>query len=165
MRRTSSYLALGAVLAAGCLVGKLALAAGDPAPAGDGKDKAAATAPAAPEAAAKAPEAAPKTPDFIKFDRFGKMKMQPVDFPHAKHGKMFPCKDCHEGKEPLFAQKRSETGMKMTEMRAGKGCGSCHDGKKDFGEGADKKKIFAVANCFKCHKAAPKTESKDAQAK
>ncbi|MCX5795545.1 MAG: hypothetical protein NTY77_08645 [Elusimicrobia bacterium] len=157
MRRTSSYLALGAALAAGCLVGKLALAADAPAPAADDKTKAAAAAPAAAEASVKAPE-------FIKLDKVG--KMQPVNFPHAKHGKLFTCKDCHEGQTPLFAQKHSETGIKMADMYAGKGCGFCHDGKKEFGEGDSKKKIFnAKTSCMKCHKAAPKTDSKDAQAK
>ena len=147
MRRTSFYLALGAMLAAAGLVGKLSLAADAPAQAGDDKDKAAVTAPAA-------PSAAPKAPEFIKFDKVG--KMPPVTFPHAKHGKMFPCKDCHEGKTPIFAQKLSETGMKMADMKAGKGCGSCHDGKKVFDKD---KKIFAATNCMKCHKVAPKTDS------
>ncbi len=140
MRRTSAYLTLCAVLAAGCLVGKLALAAESPAS-------------AAPEAAPKTP-ATPKAPEFIKLDKVAKMPL--VNFPHAKHGKMFPCKDCHEGRPPLFAQKHSETGMKMADMRAGKACGSCHDGKKVFDKD---KKIFSTMNCMKCHKAAPKPDS------
>lgn len=153
MKRTLPHIALCAVLAAGCLVGKLALAADAPAEAKD-KGKAATMAPKA------APAAAPKAPESIKLDKVG--KLAPVIFPHAKHGEMFPCKDCHEGQPPLFAQRHSETGMKMADMKAGKGCGSCHDGKKLFDKD---KKIFAATNCMKCHKAAPKTESKDTQAK
>jgi c(7)-type cytochrome triheme protein len=143
MQRLSSYLTLGAVLVAGCLVGKLALADDAAPPAGGDKDKAAATAPAA----AKAPES-------IKLDKVG--KMPPVTFPHAKHGKMFPCEKCHAAKDPLFAQKHSEAGMKMADMYAGKGCGSCHDGKTNFGEGGSKKPIFSAKTCMKCHKASPK---------
>ena len=155
MRRTSSYLALGAVLAAGCVVGKLARAADAPAPAGGDKDKAAATAPAAPETPSKeAAKAGPQAPEFIKFDKVG--KLPPVNFPHAQHGKLFACKDCHADKDPLFAQKRSETGMKMADMRAGKGCGSCHDGKKVFDKD---KKVFATMSCMKCHKVAPQPDS------
>lgn len=150
MRRISSYLALGTVLAAGCLVAKLALA-DDAAPAGNDKDKAAVAAPAA-------PTAAPKVQDFIKLDKVA--KMQPVNFPHAKHGKLFPCEKCHAAKDGLFAQKISETGMKMADMYAGKGCGSCHDGKTTFGEGDSKKPIFnAKTSCMKCHKAAPKADA------
>jgi len=157
MRRTSPYLALCAVLATGCLGGKLALAGDAAAPAGEDKAKAAATAPAA-------PQAAPKAPEFIKLDKVA--KMPPVNFPHAKHGKMFPCEKCHAAKDPLFAQKHSETGMKMADMYAGKACGSCHDGKTNFGEGDKKKLIFAAkTSCMKCHKAAPKTESQATQAK
>lgn len=138
MTRRPSALALTAVLAAACLLGRLALAADAPAE-------------SKPADKSAAPAGQPKAPEFIKFTKVG--KLPPVNFPHAKHGKLFPCKDCHEGKTPLFAQKRGEAGMKMADMKAGKGCGFCHDGKKVFEKD---KKIFAAAVCLKCHKAAPK---------
>jgi c(7)-type cytochrome triheme protein len=134
-------------LAAVCLMAKLAVADEAPAKA-KGDEKAAAAAPA-PSAAPEAKAGEVKAPEFVKLDKTA--KMQPVNFPHAAHGKLFPCKDCHEGKVPLFAQKRGEAGMKMADMRAGKGCGSCHDGKRTFDKD---KKIFAATMCMKCHKKA-----------
>ena len=130
---------LAAALAAGAFAAGSASAADAPAK----KDKAPAAAPAAPEGEAQAPET-------IKMDKVG--KLQPVVFLHAEHGKLNTCKDCHEGEKPLFAKKRSSEGMKMSDMKSGKGCGSCHDGKKTFGK--DKKKIFASTMCMKCHKPA-----------
>ena len=106
---------------------------------------------------AKADDAADKkeakeAPEFIVFD---KAKLGPVKFPHKVHAETLgTCDVCHGGKEPLFAQKKSE-GMKMADMYAGKDCGFCHDGKKKHGD----KVIFAAkGGCMKCHK-------KDAAAK
>ena len=56
---------------------------------------------------------------------------------HAAAG--FKCADCHS-KPKLFGMKK--TALKMEEMKAGKSCGACHDGKK----------AFAVSECAKCHK-------------
>src|SRR3990172_1628207 len=49
------------------------------------------------------------------------------------------CADCHS-KPKLFAMKKSE--HKMDDIKAGKSCGACHNGKKAFG----------VDDCTKCHK-------------
>lgn len=84
-----------------------------------------------------------KPPETILFDKTG--KMAPVKFPHALHGKKNGCPACHEGKEPLFAMKRSDKGLKMADIYAGKACGACHDGKKD-------KAFAAKTGCMKCHK-------------
>lgn len=130
---------LAAALAAGAFAAGSASAADAPAK----KDK-------APAAALPAPEGEAQAPETIKMDKVG--KLQPVVFLHAEHGKLNTCKDCHEGEKPLFPKKRSGEGMKMSDMKAGKGCGSCHDGKKTFGK--DKKKIFASTMCMKCHKTA-----------
>ncbi|MBI4060941.1 MAG: hypothetical protein HY403_05865 [Elusimicrobia bacterium] len=91
-------------------------------------------------------EDAKEAPESIVFD---KAKLGPVKFPHKKHVETIgACDNCHGGKEPLFAQKKSE-GMKMADMYAGKGCGYCHDGKKKQGD----KVIFAAkGGCMKCHK-------------
>jgi c(7)-type cytochrome triheme protein len=49
------------------------------------------------------------------------------------------CADCHS-KPKLFEMKK--VSLKMDDMKAGKSCGTCHDGKKAFG----------VSECAKCHK-------------
>jgi c(7)-type cytochrome triheme protein len=49
------------------------------------------------------------------------------------------CADCHS-KPKLFEMKKLP--LTMDDMKAGKSCGTCHDGKK----------AFAVAECAKCHK-------------
>ena len=56
---------------------------------------------------------------------------------HADAGSK--CADCHS-KPKLFGMKK--TALKMAEMKDGKSCGACHDGKK----------AFAVTECAKCHK-------------
>ncbi len=54
---------------------------------------------------------------------------------HADAG--LKCNDCHT---KIFKMKKSE--HKMADMKDGKGCSVCHDGKK----------AFAVSECAKCHK-------------
>ena len=54
---------------------------------------------------------------------------------HADAG--LKCNDCHT---KIFKMKKSE--LKMADMKAGKSCGTCHDGKK----------AFNVTECAKCHK-------------
>ncbi len=49
------------------------------------------------------------------------------------------CADCHT-KPKIFGMKKSS--HKMADIKAGKSCGTCHDGKKAFG----------VDDCTKCHK-------------
>jgi c(7)-type cytochrome triheme protein len=49
------------------------------------------------------------------------------------------CPDCHT-KPKLFEMKKLP--LTMADMKAGKSCGTCHDGKK----------AFAVSECAKCHK-------------
>ncbi|MEQ1918125.1 MAG: c(7)-type cytochrome triheme domain-containing protein [Elusimicrobiota bacterium] len=97
-------------------------------------------------AKAEAKGEAKETPEVINFD---KAKLGNVAFPHKKHVEMMEgkCDACHSEKEPLFAQKKSEA-LKMADMKAGKSCGFCHDGKKKQGD----KVIFASTACMKCHK-------------
>jgi c(7)-type cytochrome triheme protein len=56
---------------------------------------------------------------------------------HADKG--LKCADCH-GKPKLFEMKKMP--LNMDDMKAGKSCGACHDGKK----------AFNVSECTKCHK-------------
>ena len=57
---------------------------------------------------------------------------------HAGAG--LSCANCHT-KPKLFTMKK--TALKMAEMKEGKSCGACHDGKS---------KAFGVKECAKCHK-------------
>lgn len=90
---------------------------------------------------------ASEAPEFLLFDKTA--KMAPVKFPHKLHGEKVEggCATCHEGKEPIFAQKKSAEGRKMADIYAGKACGACHDGKN-----ANKKAFAAKSGCMKCHK-------------
>ena len=61
---------------------------------------------------------------------------------HADKG--LKCGDCHTNPK-LFAMKKGADKITMDEIKAGKWCGACHDGKKAFKAGDE-------ANCGKCHK-------------
>ncbi len=54
---------------------------------------------------------------------------------HADAG--LKCNDCHT---KIFPMKKGT--LNLADMKAGKSCGACHDGKK----------AFAVTECAKCHK-------------
>jgi len=56
---------------------------------------------------------------------------------HADAG--LKCNACHPS---LFKMKKDGDKMTMDDMKAGKFCGTCHDGTK----------AFAVKECAKCHK-------------
>ena len=56
---------------------------------------------------------------------------------HADAGSK--CTECHS-KPKLFEMKKVP--LNMDDMKAGKSCGACHDGKK----------AFSVTECAKCHK-------------
>ncbi|MBI4368805.1 MAG: c-type cytochrome [Elusimicrobia bacterium] len=101
------------------------------------------TAPGAPSQ--QTPE---QPPEFILLDKTA--KMAPVKFPHKKHAdELGGCRSCHEGEKPLFERKRSQEGIKMADIYAGKTCGVCHNGK---GHGEHKKVFAAKVSCPKCHK-------------
>ena len=138
--------ALIGVLVVSCFLARLA-------PAEEEKAKAEAKPAAADEATKAVDKAAPaegakdEAPEFIVLDKTG--KLAPVKFPHKVHAdKLKGCKDCHEGETPLFAKEKGKDGMKMADMRAGKACGACHDGKDHF----EVKKVFTVSMCMKCNK-------------
>jgi c(7)-type cytochrome triheme protein len=69
---------------------------------------------------------------------YGDQKIGAVVFDGKSHAKTAKCKDCHPAP---WKMKKGEK-MTMAEMKAGKGCGACHDGKKTFG----------ISECAKCHK-------------
>ena len=59
---------------------------------------------------------------------------------HASAG--LKCPDCHT---KIYQMKKDAGKMKMADINAGKGCGTCHSGGKVF-------KASDPANCTKCHK-------------
>lgn len=63
-------------------------------------------------------------------------------FKHSKHLGMFTCTDCHDG---LFKADKTNRHVTMSEMKDGKSCGSCHDGKSAFS---------VTGDCVKCHQVA-----------
>ncbi|MFQ5736095.1 MAG: c(7)-type cytochrome triheme domain-containing protein [Thermodesulfobacteriota bacterium] len=76
-------------------------------------------------------------------DRIESMKkagVGPVIFPHTKHEKANPCKDCHP---KIFKKKRGTSGITMKLNMEGKFCGSpsCHNSPK----------AFPLYMCTNCH--------------
>lgn len=66
-----------------------------------------------------------------------------VVFDGKSHGGAgLKCPDCHT---KVFPMKKDAGKMKMADINAGKGCGTCHNGDKAF-------KSSDAANCAKCHK-------------
>ncbi|HTZ17644.1 MAG TPA: c(7)-type cytochrome triheme domain-containing protein [Dissulfurispiraceae bacterium] len=81
--------------------------------------------------------------------------MAPVVFDHWFHRSQFTCRVCHV--DLAFAMKAGATGIKAVDNSKGYYCGTCHNGKKDFG----KRKVFAACSkefghkdlqrCERCH--------------
>jgi len=65
-----------------------------------------------------------------------------VVFSHDIHveGMVLACTDCHD---KLYLSKGQHKAVTMKQMRSGKSCGACHNGKKAFS---------VKGNCAKCHK-------------
>lgn len=65
-----------------------------------------------------------------------------VIFSHGTHveGTALACTDCHD---KLYLSKGQHKAVTMKQMRSGKSCGTCHNGKKAFSVKGD---------CAKCHK-------------
>ncbi|MDP2158787.1 MAG: cytochrome c3 family protein [Nitrospirota bacterium] len=65
-----------------------------------------------------------------------------VTFSHDSHiaERGYKCEDCHPS---IFAMKKETKKRKMSDLRAKKACGVCHNGKNAFDVGS---------NCYICHK-------------
>jgi len=63
----------------------------------------------------------------------------PVNYPHAKHEKLYKCEDCHPA---IFKEKRGASGITMKGNMDGAFCGSpnCHNSPKAF-------PLFMCQNC------------------
>ena len=67
-----------------------------------------------------------------------------VVFSHESHvgAAKKKCSECHYG---IYTNHSQRKAVGMAAMRAGKSCGTCHDGKKAFG-------VASSQSCEKCHK-------------
>jgi c(7)-type cytochrome triheme protein len=77
----------------------------------------------------------------IIFDTEG---MPSVVFSHDNHvgAAKKKCSECHYG---IYTNHSQHKAVGMAAMRAGKSCGTCHDGKKAFS-------VAVMRDCGKCHK-------------
>ncbi len=63
--------------------------------------------------------------------------------PEMHLGKGLTCADCHKNLKPVpFKMKFGADRFTMNDIRNGRYCGSCHNGKKAFAP---------AGNCMKCH--------------
>ncbi len=65
-----------------------------------------------------------------------------VIFDGKVHSKGISCEECHP---KIFPMSRGSVKITMADIRAGKFCGECHNGKRAFGASSSK-------NCSRCHK-------------
>lgn len=65
-------------------------------------------------------------------------KQKLVVFPHWVHTMWYKCKACHDD---IFIMKKGVNNISMEDIKNGKQCGLCHDGKISFGH----------EQCEKCH--------------
>jgi c(7)-type cytochrome triheme protein len=90
---------------------------------------------------------------FISSEGFAVPPGKTVEFKDGSAGKVIfsgtvhadkglKCMDCHT---KIFPMKKTTEELKMSDLNAGKYCGTCHNGKKAFATNNP-------ANCSKCHK-------------
>jgi len=92
---------------------------------------------------------AAKVPGDIKFKRKGPTTadMVPVStFSHWAHRMRFTCNVCHPALFPMKA--KGAPPITMDEIKAGKACGVCHNGKGAWASSID--------TCVRCHPKPPK---------
>ena len=61
-------------------------------------------------------------------------------FPHWRHREFFTCNVCHPA---IFPMKSRETAVTMDDIKQGKLCGVCHNGRIAWG--------VSVGTCNRCH--------------
>jgi c(7)-type cytochrome triheme protein len=76
----------------------------------------------------------------VKEQEFVEKSAGNVMFSHSFHLQAATCGECHPGN---YLPGKAKRGVTMAEMRQGRSCGACHDGKTAFS---------ARGNCDKCHK-------------
>jgi c(7)-type cytochrome triheme protein len=95
----------------------------------------------------------------VKFDNAKMKEAGPAEFSHPAHKKAFgqeklDCKTCHVGTPPLFLMKKrtaDESRSTMEDMKQGKACGKCHNGKTEV-SGKVPFDVSVKEDCAKCHK-------------
>lgn len=95
----------------------------------------------------------------VKFENDKMKEAGPVEFSHLAHKAAFgqeklDCKPCHMQPPPLFQMKKrapGESRATMEDMKQGKACGKCHDGKTTI-NGKVAFDTTTKENCGKCHK-------------
>ena len=88
-----------------------------------------------------APAAAPGD---VTFKRVGREtpEMVPISvFSHWQHRMRFTCNVCHPAIFPMKAE--DVPPIKMDEIKAGKACGACHNGRGAFAS--------SISTCVRCH--------------
>ncbi|MBI5599054.1 MAG: hypothetical protein HY890_04880 [Deltaproteobacteria bacterium] len=75
-----------------------------------------------------------------KIESMKRAGVGPVNFPHARHEKLYKCADCHP---KIFKEKVNTSDISMKKNMEGKACGTakCHDSIK----------AFPLFQCVKCH--------------
>ncbi len=71
--------------------------------------------------------------------KFAEKSAGDVTFSHTVHLAMYSCPECHPA---IYRPGNAPRGVTMAEMRKGKSCGACHDGKTAFA---------ARGECDRCH--------------
>jgi c(7)-type cytochrome triheme protein len=95
----------------------------------------------------------------IKFDNDKMKESGPAEFSHPGHKAAFgqeklDCKPCHTEPPPTFQMKKRAAGearATMADMKQGKSCGKCHNGKTTI-NGKVAVDVSAKESCVKCHK-------------
>jgi c(7)-type cytochrome triheme protein len=78
---------------------------------------------------------------FFKHKTSGVDELPPAAFPHWVHRMNFKCYVCHEA---IFQMKEGADDISMDEVREGKYCGVCHNGKTAF--------QVTFETCPRCHR-------------
>jgi c(7)-type cytochrome triheme protein len=112
-----------------------------------------------PEAAKEqAPTQAAPGESVVRFENDKLKVLGSVEFSHPKHKEALgqeklDCTPCHMQPPPLFQMtKRAEGEARytMADMKEGKACGKCHDGKTPI-NGKTAFDMSSVSNCSRCH--------------
>ncbi len=75
--------------------------------------------------------------------------VSPVVFTHWLHRSYYTCKVCHV--DIGFATEAGGTGVKESDIKKGRYCGVCHNGKEAFGRVEKKPFGKEEKNCDRCH--------------
>lgn len=104
----------------------------------------------------------PKLHDYgnVVIDNFSEQKgIAPVVFPHWLHRAKYTCRLCHV--DLRFAMEAGATKITETDIKKGRFCGFCHNGKESFARVETDSKGAVTRNCARCHSYGNKSELKN----